>query len=40
MDKDYLIFKRASTSRSSREWNDDEGRLSQAEAKRLLAKFE
>jgi hypothetical protein len=24
MDKDYLILKRASTSRSSGEWNDDD----------------
>ena len=24
MDKDYLVLKRASTSRSSGEWNDDD----------------
>jgi hypothetical protein len=39
MDKDYLILKRASTSRSSGEWNDDDfGRLaaSGSEACRVL----
>jgi hypothetical protein len=41
MDKDYLVLKRASTSRSSGEWNDDDyDVVAREEFKKLLNRLD